>query len=95
MAECGVNAISIDEKTPIQKAREDIKTKHRFPIVGNVSSRRTIYPGPVAKIREAVREVMSQGVNMVAPGCDFWIETPTDNIKEFVKATAEFSATRK
>ena len=92
MAECGVSAISIDEKTSIQKARESIKMKQRYPIIGNISSRGTIYPGPAAKIREAVRDVIGQGVDIVAPGCDFWIETPTEHIREFVEATAEFGS---
>jgi [methyl-Co(III) methanol-specific corrinoid protein]:coenzyme M methyltransferase len=92
MAECGVSAISVDEKTSIRKARESIKTKQEFPIIGNVSSRGTIYRGPSAKIREAVKDVISQGVDIVAPGCDFWIETPTEHIKEFVKATVEFGS---
>jgi uroporphyrinogen-III decarboxylase len=27
---------------------------------------------------------------MVAPGCDFWLETPTAHIKAFVNAAIEF-----
>ena len=92
MAECGVSAISIDEKTSIRKARESIKIDQRYPIIGNVSSRGTINLGPKAKIREAVKDVISQGVNIVAPGCDFWIETPTEHIRTLVEATAEFGS---
>ncbi len=27
---------------------------------------------------------------MVCPGCDYWIETPTENIKAFVNAAVEY-----
>jgi uroporphyrinogen-III decarboxylase len=30
---------------------------------------------------------------MVAPGCDFWLETPTDNIRAFVDAVVKHAKT--
>ncbi len=27
---------------------------------------------------------------MLAPGCDFWLKTPTEHVKAFVEAVKEF-----
>ena len=90
MVECGPNAIAIEERTPIKKAREIVdKNKPGYPIVGNISSFRTIHTGPARKIREAVKKAVEDGVDIVAPGCDFWLETPTKHIKALVDSTVE------
>lgn len=91
MVECGAEAITIDEKTPIKLAREIVdKKKPGYPIGGNIPSYGVIHQGPVERIREAVKKAIDEGVDMVAPGCDFWLETPTQNVKAFVDATKEF-----
>jgi len=90
MVECGANALAIEERTPISKAREAVdKIKPGYPIIGNISSFNTIHAGPPQKIREAVKGVIEDGVDIVAPGCDFWLETPTNHIKALVDSTAE------
>jgi uroporphyrinogen-III decarboxylase len=44
----------------------------------------------VETIRDAVKRTIEEGVDMVAPGCDFWLQTPTEHIKAFVDATIKF-----
>jgi [methyl-Co(III) methanol-specific corrinoid protein]:coenzyme M methyltransferase len=91
MMECGANAIAIDERTPISKAKEITKRNNsRYPIIGNVPSHGVIHLGPAEKIRAAVKKAIEDGVDMVAPGCDFWLETPTKHIRIFVAAVCEF-----
>jgi [methyl-Co(III) methanol-specific corrinoid protein]:coenzyme M methyltransferase len=90
MVECGADAIAVEERTPLKQLRELVDTvKPDYPIIGNVSSYGVIYPGPAERIREAVNQAIKDGVDIVAPGCDFWLETPTAHIKAFVDATAE------
>jgi len=91
MVECGASAIAIDERTPVKEAKEKIdRIKPAYPIIGNVPSYGVIHQGPVERIREAVKGCIEDGVSIVAPGCDFWIETPTEHVKAFVDAAIEF-----
>lgn len=93
MVETGASAVSIDEKTPIRKMREAVdQVKPGFPVIGNLSPRDVIHFGPKEKIEQAVKTAIDSGVDIVAPGCDFWIETPTEHIKYLVEATAGFGA---
>jgi len=91
MIECGASAIAVDERTPINKAREIVdKTKQRYPIIGNVPAYSVIHLGPPEKINTSVRKAIEDGVDAVAPGCDFWLETPIEHVKIFVNAVAHF-----
>ena len=90
MIECGASAIAVEERTSIKKVREIAdKVKSDYPIIGNVSSYEVIHTGPAQRIREAVKKTIDDGIDMVAPGCDFWLETPTEHIKAFVDAAIE------
>jgi [methyl-Co(III) methanol-specific corrinoid protein]:coenzyme M methyltransferase len=91
MVECGANAIAVDERTPIEKARKEIdRIKPGYPLIGNVPSYGILHQGPVERICEAVKSCIEDGVDIVAPGCDLWLETPTDNIKAFVDASVKY-----
>jgi len=89
MVKCGATAITIDERTPVDKARTIVdKIRSGYPIIGNISSRKVIHDGPIEHIRDSVKKAIEQGADIVAPGCDFWIETPTKHIKALVDAVA-------
>jgi [methyl-Co(III) methanol-specific corrinoid protein]:coenzyme M methyltransferase len=91
MLECGANAIAIDERTPISKVKEVLeKANSKCSVIGNVPPYEIIHKGPVETIRDAVKRTIEEGVDMVAPGCDFWLQTPTEHIKAFVDATIKF-----
>jgi [methyl-Co(III) methanol-specific corrinoid protein]:coenzyme M methyltransferase len=91
MMECGAEAISIGETTSMRAAREVAdRVKPGYPIGGNISAYNVIHDGPVERIRDHVRVAVEEGADMVAPGCDFWLETPTEHVKAFVEAVKEF-----
>jgi [methyl-Co(III) methanol-specific corrinoid protein]:coenzyme M methyltransferase len=93
MVECGANAVAVDERTPIKEAREKIDgIKPGYPLIGNVSSYGILHQGPVERIREAVKNCIEDGVDIMAPGCDFWLETPTKNIRAFVDACIKYGS---
>ncbi len=93
MVEVGASAIAVDERTPIDKARGVVDgIKRGYPIIGNVPSYGVIHTGPIEKIREFVKMDIENGVDMVAPGCDFWLETPIEHVKAFVDAVIEFGS---
>jgi [methyl-Co(III) methanol-specific corrinoid protein]:coenzyme M methyltransferase len=90
MMDCGASAIAVDERTPIQGARNLVDAKEPgYPIIGNIPAYDVIHTGPVERIGEAVDGAITEGVDIVAPGCDFWLETPTDNIGVFVDAVVK------
>ena len=89
MVKCGASAIAVDERTPIRKVKESLKDR-RYPVIGNISPYSVIHPGPRQHIERAVLNVIEEGVDVIAPGCDFWLQTPTENIKIFVDAANRF-----
>lgn len=91
MVGSGASAISVDERTPISEVRTVVdKIKPGYPVAGNVPSYTVIHLGTVEKIREYVKKSIKDGVDMVAPGCDFWLETSVEHVKAFVDAAKEF-----
>lgn len=91
MVECGAEAITVDERTPMKLAREIAdRVKPGYPIGGNINPYTVIHQGSVEGIREAVKKVIDDGTDMVAPGCDFWLETSTEKVRAFVEAVAEY-----
>jgi MtaA/CmuA family methyltransferase len=86
MVETGADAIAFDENTSIEKARQ-IANKRDVAIIGNVSPYNVIFKGTPDLIENTVKSVLEKGVSAVAPGCDFYLETPIDNIRAFVEAT--------
>jgi [methyl-Co(III) methanol-specific corrinoid protein]:coenzyme M methyltransferase len=91
LMECGAEAITIGETTSMRAAREIAdKVKQGYPIGGNIGAYDVIHGGPIERITEQVRQVIEGGSDMVTPGCDFWIETPTKNVRAFVESVEEF-----
>lgn len=91
MINCGPSAIAIDERTPMDGARRIADSVRLcYPLIGNISSRETIHEGSTEAIQKSVEKVIKQGVDAVAPGCDFWIGTPTEHIKVFVNAVEKY-----
>jgi [methyl-Co(III) methanol-specific corrinoid protein]:coenzyme M methyltransferase len=89
--ECGAEAITIGETTSMRATKEIAdKIRPGCPIGGNISAYNVIHGGPTQFIREHVRKAIDDGADMVTPGCDFWIETPTKNVRAFVEAVEEF-----
>ena len=91
MADCGFEGLSVEEKTGSpKKAKEVIGNIARF--VGNISSPFTLLPGPVEKIKAETKHALSEGVDVLAPGCGIAPMTPLENIKAMVAARDEFYA---
>jgi [methyl-Co(III) methanol-specific corrinoid protein]:coenzyme M methyltransferase len=94
MIECGAKAIAVDERTPIHSARSLVNSKKSgYPIIGNIPAYQVIHAGPADSIVGSVKRAIEEGVDMVAPGCDFWLETPINNIGVFVDAVNKHSKT--
>ncbi len=91
MIECGADAISIEERTSMKAAREFAdKAKPDYLICGNINPFSVIHNGPIERIRLAVKKAIDEGVDIVSPGCDFYLETSIEHVKAFVDAAIEF-----
>ncbi len=94
MIDCGAEAITIDGRTSMPEARK-IADEHRpgYVIGGNVDPYGVIHGSSPDAIRDGVKSVVEQGTDMVCPGCDYWMETPTEHIRTFVDAAAKYGKT--
>jgi [methyl-Co(III) methanol-specific corrinoid protein]:coenzyme M methyltransferase len=91
MADCGFEGLSVEEKVgSIKKAKEVLGNRAR--LVGNISSPFVLLPGPVEKIKEESRKALTEGVDVLAPGCGIAPMTPLSHIKAMVEARNEFYA---
>ncbi len=91
MADCGFEGLSVEEKIgSAKKAKEVIGNRARF--VGNISSPFTLLPGPIDKIKAESKQALSDGVDVLAPGCGIAPMTPLANIKAMVEARNEYYA---
>ena len=91
MADCGFEGLSVEEKIgSVKKAKEVIGTRAR--LIGNISSPFTLLPGPVDKIKTESKHALSEGIDVLAPGCGIAPMTPLENIKAMVAARDEYYA---
>ncbi|MHC1585448.1 MAG: uroporphyrinogen decarboxylase family protein [Candidatus Syntropharchaeia archaeon] len=96
--ETGAKMIVIDEKTNVGDAKkviDSMKPEYNMALAGNLPTMGLLKRGPEEKIREYVRDIIEQGVDVVSPGSDFWIKTPSKNIRTMVEATKEFGVIRR
>ena len=88
LSECGFDAISIEEKVSIKAAKASIGEKTR--IIGNVSPSRTLLFGTPDTVKAEAKKCLSEGVDILAPGCGIAPRTPLANIRALVEARDEW-----
>lgn len=87
MVETGFDGISIEEDIArIKPLVGDVK------ILGNVSSKDTLFRGSPEEVKDEVRKALVDGVDLLEPECGFSPITPLKNIKAMVEARDEFYA---
>jgi [methyl-Co(III) methanol-specific corrinoid protein]:coenzyme M methyltransferase len=92
MVEMRPAAISLDARTDLNKAREVAQGKVK--LVGNLSPVHTLLHKDTDVIKQAVKDVIENGIDMVAPGCSLSPLTPTENIWTMVESAREFESLR-
>jgi len=88
MAETGVSAISIDENVDVRKAKALLGEKVK--IAGNISTTNTLLLKKPDDVKEACRQALEAGVDILAPGCGIAPRTPNANIKALVETARQF-----
>jgi [methyl-Co(III) methanol-specific corrinoid protein]:coenzyme M methyltransferase len=77
LAQCGADAISVDQLNDLAASRAALKNMLLF---GNIDPVLTLSRGENAQVTEAVVRAKEAGVDAVWPGCDLVIQTPIKNI---------------
>jgi len=84
MAECGADAISVDQKNCITETRQ--KLGPEALILGNFDPIKVLHKGRVADVGPAVLTSLKGGASAVWPGCDLWPEVPKENMEALMEA---------
>lgn len=92
MAECGVEALSIDERVDVAEAKKTIGPKPTM--VGNIAPMSVLFKGTPDDVKRAVVKAMEAGIDLVAPGCDLWPYTPAENVKVMVETVKKYGKGR-
>lgn len=87
-SECGFAGISIEEKVSIKVAKAAIGD--RAVLIGNVSPSDTLLFGTPADIKKEAKQCLSDGVDILAPGCGIAPRTPLANLRALVEARDEW-----
>jgi [methyl-Co(III) methanol-specific corrinoid protein]:coenzyme M methyltransferase len=78
LAQCGANAISVDQVNDLAASRAALKDVLLF---GNIDPVGTLSRGGDAQVTESVVGAKEARVDAIWPGCDLVIQTPVKNIK--------------
>ncbi len=84
MAECGADAVSVDQKNCITDTRQ--KLGQEAIILGNFDPIKVLHKGAAGDVGPAVIDALKGGASAVWPGCDLWPEVPKENMDALMKA---------
>lgn len=90
MAETGVEALSLEPKTDVEKARRSAPAT--TIIIGGVDAATTLFMKTPKDVKEAAREQIEMGLDILAPGCAIAPGTPTENLLAMVEVTQEYTS---
>ncbi|MCQ1536925.1 MtaA/CmuA family methyltransferase [Methanosarcina sp. KYL-1] len=88
LSECGFDAISIEEKVSIKAAKASIGDRAR--LIGNISPSGTLLFGTPEHVKAEAKQCLSDGVDILAPGCGIAPMTPLANMRAIVEARDEW-----
>jgi len=84
MAECGADALSVDQKNKLAETRQ--KVGPNVVLLGNFDPVKVLHKGNPADVGPAVLECITNGADGIWPGCDLWPEVPAENMSAMMKA---------
>ncbi|MGB7874430.1 MAG: uroporphyrinogen decarboxylase family protein [Anaerolineales bacterium] len=83
LAASGAEALSVDQTNDLARSREEVPDVLLF---GNLDPVNLISQGTPDDITEAVASVVRSGADAVWPGCDLYLQTPTENLNALLQA---------
>lgn len=88
MAQCGADAISVEQKNHIAESRQKVGSD--VFIFGNVDTFKVMVGGKPEDVDNSVKQAIDEGVNAVWPGCDLWPTVPKANMEALIAATKKY-----
>jgi [methyl-Co(III) methanol-specific corrinoid protein]:coenzyme M methyltransferase len=88
MAQCGADAISVDQKFDVAAAREKLGSD--VVILGNVDPYGVVVVGGPEDVDNSVKASIEAGVNAVWPGCDIFPTAPRENMQALMAAVEKY-----
>jgi [methyl-Co(III) methanol-specific corrinoid protein]:coenzyme M methyltransferase len=83
MGETGANILSLEPKSSTRLARE--KCGPQVILMGGVDAATTLFTKDPATVKQVCEESISQGIQILAPGCAIAPATPTENLVAMVE----------
>lgn len=84
MVETGATGVSIDQKVSLAKAKETVRG--RCSVVGNVDPVAVLQMKKTDDVIKDCQRILSEGTDVLAPGCGISQYTPLENIRSMIKA---------
>jgi [methyl-Co(III) methanol-specific corrinoid protein]:coenzyme M methyltransferase len=88
MYQTGCAAISLEPKSDTRKARTVVG--RTGVLIGGVDAATTLFMKSPEEVREASREQIEMGLDILAPGCAIAPGTPTENLQAMVEVAKEY-----
>jgi [methyl-Co(III) methanol-specific corrinoid protein]:coenzyme M methyltransferase len=83
MAQCGAEAISVDQKNDI--AATVNKVGDKVLVFGNLDPYNVLVTGTPDQIRTTVQGILDAGVDALWPGCDIWPSVSEENMRALME----------
>lgn len=88
MAQCGADAISVDQKNHLAESRQKVGTE--TILLGNINPFNVLTMGTPEDVDKEVKQIIASGADAVWPGCDIWPTVPWQNMEALVAATRKY-----
>jgi [methyl-Co(III) methanol-specific corrinoid protein]:coenzyme M methyltransferase len=92
MADCGADAISVDQKNQLGESRK--KLGDDVILLGNLDPYNVLVTGAREEIDAAVKEIIDNGADAVWPGCDIWPDVPKENMRALMESVQRYGKQR-
>jgi MtaA/CmuA family methyltransferase len=92
MAQCGADAISVDQKNDLAATRD--KLGPDVILLGNLDPYNVLVKGKPEDVERSVKEIIANGADGIWPGCDIWPTVPVENMEMLMAAAKIYGASR-
>jgi [methyl-Co(III) methanol-specific corrinoid protein]:coenzyme M methyltransferase len=90
IAETGTTAISVEPSVDAPELKQILSGAGRsVPLIGGVDAVVTLFSGTPEDVKADVRKALSEGYDMIAPGCSVPPSSTTANLRAMVEAAEE------
>ena len=90
MAECGADALSVDQKNTLAETRKKIGPE--MLLFGNFDPYGTLVTMNAGEVDQVVKNCFEAGINALWPGCDLWPDIKKENLQALMASALKYGA---